>query len=104
MSDPHAIPRTLFEKIWQTHKVIEREDGQTLLYVDRHLVHDGSRRAFEILEDRGLKVARPERTFAVPDHYVSTISRSVADIAEPEARAMVTALARNAAAHGVTLF
>jgi len=100
-----AGPRTLFEKIWQSHAVVEREDGQTLLYVDRHLVHDGSRRAFEILAERGLKMARPDCTFAVPDHYVPTTSgRSVGAIADDEARAMVTSLTRNAAEHGFTLF
>ena len=41
-----ARPRTLFEKIWERHVVHQREDGHTLLYVDRHLIHDGSRRAF----------------------------------------------------------
>src|SRR5262249_59923610 len=73
MTQPQSTgPRTLFEKIWQSHAVVEREDGQTLLYIDRHLVHDGSGRAFEVLADRGLKVARPDRTFAVPDHYLPT--------------------------------
>ena len=42
-------PRTLFEKIWERHRIVERPDGQSLLYVDRHFVHEGSRRAFEIL-------------------------------------------------------
>ena len=47
-------PRTLLDKIWDRHAVIEREDGRTLLYVDRHLIHDGSRRAFEVLGERNL--------------------------------------------------
>ena len=42
---------TMFEKIWNRHRVLEREDGQTLLYVDRHLVHDGSAPAFEMLRE-----------------------------------------------------
>src|SRR6202022_2915907 len=80
MTQPHStVPRTLFEKIWQTHAVVEREDGQTLLYIDRHLVHDGSGRAFEVLAERGLKMARPDRTFAVPDHYVPTTSTRTVD-------------------------
>ena len=99
-----AQPRTLFEKIWQAHKVVEREDGQTLLYIDRHLVHDGSQRAFEMLAERGLKMARPDRTFAVPDHYVPTTTRSIDAVADPDARRMLTSLTRNAAAHGFTLF
>ena len=48
-----AVPRTLFEKIWERHKIVERDDGEVLLYVDRHLIHDGSRRAFELLAERG---------------------------------------------------
>ena len=98
-------PRTLFEKIWQAHAVVEREDGQTLLYIDRHLVHDGSARAFEVLAERGLKMARPDRTFAVPDHYVPTAGARTADaIADDDARNLVKSLTRNAATYGFTLF
>lgn len=96
--------RTLFEKVWDRHKVVERDDGQTLLYVDRHFIHDGSRRAFEVLAEKGLPLRRPDRTFGTPDHYVSTASRDISAIEEPERRAMVEAIGRNAAAHGVTLF
>ncbi len=99
-----AAPRTLFEKIWERHKIVERDDGQTLLYIDRHLVHDGSRRAFEVLTERGLPVRRPDRTFGTPDHYVPTTSRSLDDIADPEGRRMVEAITRNAATHNVTVF
>jgi 3-isopropylmalate/(R)-2-methylmalate dehydratase large subunit len=73
-------PRTLFSKIWDRHRVVEREDGQTLLYVDRHLVHDGSAPAFQILRDRGLTLHAPGRVFATPDHYVPTDTRDVAAI------------------------
>src|SRR6202011_2086551 len=106
MTEPQSTgQRTLFEKIWQTHAVVEREDGQTLLYIDRHLVHDGSGRAFEVLAERGLKMARPDRTFAVPDHYVpTTSSRTVDAIADDDARNLVKSLTRNAAQHGFTLF
>ena len=59
MTQPQSTgPRTLFEKIWQSHAVVEREDGQTLLYIDRHLVHDGSGRAFDVLAERGLKMPK----------------------------------------------
>src|SRR6266567_2633257 len=58
-------PRTLFEKIWERHKVVER-DGQTLLYIDRHYIHDGSRRAFEMLAEKGLKLRqRRPRTMRI---------------------------------------
>ncbi len=64
-------PRTMFEKIWSRHRVMEREDGQTLLYVGRHLLHDGGATAFDVLRKRGLKPRAPDRIFATPDHYVS---------------------------------
>jgi Aconitase family (aconitate hydratase) len=64
--------RALFEKIWSHHSVKEREDGETLLYVDRHLMHEGAADALEALRRRGLKPRAPDRTFAVPDHYVPT--------------------------------
>ena len=96
--------RTLLDKIWDRHAIVQRDDGQTLLYVDRHFIHDGSRRAFEVLGERGLKVRRPDRTFGTPDHYVPTRGRDMATIEDPDARLMVEAVTRNAAAHGVTLF
>ena len=97
-------PRTLFEKIWERHKVVERDDGHTLLYIDRHYIHDGSRRAFEMLAEKGLKLRRPDRTFGTPDHYVPTSTRDIAAIADPEARAMVDSIERNAVEHGVKVF
>jgi 3-isopropylmalate/(R)-2-methylmalate dehydratase large subunit len=99
-----APPRTLFEKIWEGHKVVARHDGQMLLYIDRHFIHDGSRQAFEALARRGLKVRRPDRTFGTPDHYVPSSSRDVGAIADAEMRGMVESIERNAAANGITLF
>ena len=96
--------RTLLDKIWDRHAIVQRDDGQTLLYIDRHFIHDGSRRAFEVLGERGLKVRRPDRTFGTPDHYVPTNGRDMATIEDPDARLMVEAITRNAAAHGVTVF
>ena len=54
-----SAPRTLFDKIWEPHVVMQRDDGQSLLYVDRHLVQDGSAPAFEMLRQRQLPVRRP---------------------------------------------
>ncbi len=86
-------PRTLFEKIWARHTVLERPDGQTLLYVDTHLVHDGSSPGVRAASrERGLPVRAPARTFATPDHYVLTSGRDVAEIADPERRGMVEQL------------
>jgi 3-isopropylmalate/(R)-2-methylmalate dehydratase large subunit len=101
MSD---APRTMLEKIWARHRILEREDGQVLLFVDRHLVHDGTAPAFATLRQRGLRPRAPDRIFATPDHYVPTDTRVVADIADPERRGMVEALMRDTAEHGITLF
>ncbi|MBR0644028.1 3-isopropylmalate dehydratase large subunit [Plastoroseomonas hellenica] len=96
--------RTMFEKIWSRHRVLERDDGQTLLYVDRHLVHDGSAPAFEMLRSRGIAPRAPDRIFATPDHYVPTDPRTRQAIPNDEHRGMVEALERNAAASGFRLF
>lgn len=99
-----APPATMLDKIWSRHIVRIGPEGYHLLYVDRHLVHDGSAAAFERLKARGLRVRRPERVFATPDHYMPTDTRDVHAISEPNRRRMVTALASNARETGVTLF
>ena len=99
-----TAPQTLFEKIWQRHTILEREDGTVLLHVARHLVHDGSAAGFRTLRERGLSLRRPDRTFGTPDHYVPTHTRDMASIAEAGRRDMVTALDRNAADTGMTVF
>jgi 3-isopropylmalate/(R)-2-methylmalate dehydratase large subunit len=96
-----AAPRTIIDKIWDAHAIVSREDGDTLLWVDRHFVHEGSHHGFGQVEARGAKVARPDLTFGVADHYVATRSKVVQP---PEVRAMVTKLERNTRAHGVTSF
>ncbi|MFD1197985.1 3-isopropylmalate dehydratase large subunit [Brucella gallinifaecis] len=84
--------KTLFDNIWDRHSVIER-DGQTLLYIDRHYIGDDMPRGtLEELEKRGLKVRRPDLTFASPDHYAPTNTRDIASLADAEQREMVTAL------------
>src|SRR5262245_54342187 len=95
---------TMFDKIWSAHAVETRADGATLLHIDRHLVHDGSSNAFRMLKERNLKVRRPDRTFATPDHYVSTLGRDLAAINEPSRRGMVEDLEAHARSAGVTLF
>jgi 3-isopropylmalate/(R)-2-methylmalate dehydratase large subunit len=97
-------PRTMFEKIWTRHRILEREDGQTLLYVDRHLVHDGAPTAFAALRKRGLRPRAPERIVATPDHYVPTDTREVEAIPDATNRGMVEALSRDAAECGFELF
>jgi 3-isopropylmalate/(R)-2-methylmalate dehydratase large subunit len=94
-------PTTLFEKLWQRHVVDERPDGRALLYVDRHLLQDGSAPAFAMLRERGLTPRVPELAFATPDHYVPTGSRDVDDVRDPEAARMAHALRADTAAAGI---
>src|ERR1700716_3489233 len=96
--------QTMFEKIWRRHVVVDRDDGYTLLYVDRHLMHDGSAAGVAQLRARGLKLRRPDRGFATPDHYVLSNSRSVQDIPDPHHRRLVEEIRENTAESGVTLF
>ena len=63
---------TMFEKIWSRHVVTEGPGGQTLLYIDRHLLHEGSSAAFVRLEQSGRRVRRPDRCVATADHYLPT--------------------------------
>jgi 3-isopropylmalate/(R)-2-methylmalate dehydratase large subunit len=95
---------TLFDKIWSSHAILARPDGTALLHIDRHLVHDGSGNAFRMLKEKGLAVRRPDRTFATPDHYVSTLSHDLASINETHRRGVVEELEANAKAQGLTLF
>jgi 3-isopropylmalate/(R)-2-methylmalate dehydratase large subunit len=97
-------PQTLFEKIWSQHRIVERPDGQVLLYIDRHLVQDGSAPAFEMLRQRGVAVRAPHRTFGTPDHYVPTDGRNLATMADPEKRAMADALMEDARRAGIPTF
>ncbi|MEP6963618.1 MAG: aconitase family protein, partial [Acidobacteriota bacterium] len=105
MATRPSVPTTLFEKIWTAHKVLQRPDGQSLLYVDRHLIHDGYQPAFEFLAARNLRTRRPDLTFGTPDHYIPTSSgRSLVTITDPERRGMVDSLTDNARASGITVF
>ena len=97
-------PRSLFDKIWAQHQILQRDDGTSLLYVDRHLVQDGSAPAFAMLRQRGLNVRSPERSFATPDHYVPTDTRNLDTIQDPEKRAMATALRDDARQAGMQFF
>jgi 3-isopropylmalate/(R)-2-methylmalate dehydratase large subunit len=97
-----AIKRTLFDKLWDAHVITTRDDGETLLWVDRHFVHEGSHHAFRTLEARGAKVAEPSLTFGVADHYVPTRGRPV--IADPAVAEMVERLSTNATFHGFKLY
>ena len=96
-------PATLFDKLWAAHEIVRRQDGETLLWVDRHYVHEGSFHAFSRLAERGAPVAEPGLTFGVTDHYVPTRG-SRQEIANPEIARMVRQLEENAARHHIKLF
>jgi 3-isopropylmalate/(R)-2-methylmalate dehydratase large subunit len=97
------MPQTMFERIWNAHVVTEGPGGQTLLYVDRHLLHEGSTSAFTRLDRSGRRVRRPDRCFATADHYVPTTPPGT-PIADLEIRAMVESFARFAGARGISHF
>ncbi|MET0309523.1 MAG: 3-isopropylmalate dehydratase large subunit [Sphingomonas sp.] len=94
-------PQTLFDKIWRRHTILTRDGGETLLYVDLHLLHDGTAPAFEMLRGRGLAPRVPARAIATQDHYVPTTARSLDAVADPEKRAMANALRDDAAHAGI---
>ena len=83
---------------------MEREDGASLLYVDRHLVQDGSAPAFEMLHQRQLKARVPSRAFGTPDHYIPTLGRDLNSIQDPEKRAMARALEDDCEKHKIPYF
>ena len=96
--------KTLFDKIWEAHVVSEVEGGPSVLYIDRHLIHEvTSPQAFAGLNARGIKVLRPEKTFATADHNVPTINQHLT-IKDELSRSQVEKLAKNAVEHGVTLY
>ncbi len=102
-------PRTLYEKIWDAHIVETRDDGTSLIYIDRHLVHEvTSPQAFEALRVSGRTVRRPDLTLAVPDHNLPTTARrdgagQPIPIADPESAQQLAALTRNAPEFGIRL-
>jgi 3-isopropylmalate/(R)-2-methylmalate dehydratase large subunit len=96
------MPETLFETVWKRHEVTTTDEA-TLLYIDRHLVHEvTSPQAFEALRLAGRKVRRPELTFATLDHNVPTDNQL--DIRDPLSRKQVEALRANCRDFGVTLY
>jgi len=98
-----SVPQTLIDKLWATHAIATREDGAALLWIDRHYVHEGSFHAFSQMGARERRVAAPDLTFGIADHYVPTRGRG-GPIANPEIAAMVKTLEANTAANGVALF
>jgi 3-isopropylmalate/(R)-2-methylmalate dehydratase large subunit len=97
-------PRTMYEKIWESHLVNQEPGKPALIYIDRHLLHEGtSPQAFAGLKSAGRKVRRPELTFAVMDHSVPTKNRDL-PILDKDATGQFDALERNCRETGVHLF
>ncbi|HET6558715.1 MAG TPA: aconitase family protein, partial [Prolixibacteraceae bacterium] len=94
--------KTLFDKIWDAHVVKQVEGGPSVLYIDRHFIHEvTSPVAFLGLESRGLKVLRPEKTVATPDHNVPTINQHLS-IKDELSRKQVEMLRSNCEKYGIT--
>jgi 3-isopropylmalate/(R)-2-methylmalate dehydratase large subunit len=99
-----ASPRTMFQKIWDSHVVHSEPGRQTILYVDLQLVHEvTSPQAFEGLRLAGRRVRRPERTIATPDHNIPTTDRSL-PIADPISRQQVETLRANCREFGIRIY
>ncbi len=98
------MPKTLFEKIWESHVVAQQPDAPAVLYIDLHLVHEvTSPQAFTGLRQRGLKVRRPDKTVATLDHSIPTSEASV-PIADAMAAAQIKQMEVNAADFGIRLY
>src|SRR5271166_2173436 len=97
-------PKTLYEKIWNNHVVYEEPGKPSLIYIDRHLIHEGtSPQAFAGLKAEGRTVRRPDHTFAVMDHSVTTKDRLL-PIVDQDAKMQFEALEQNCRENGVRLF
>lgn len=97
-------PKTLYEKIYDAHVVVEAEGETPLLYIDRHLVHEvTSPQAFDGLKEKGRPVRQLSKTFATMDHNVSTQTKDIKASGEM-ARIQMETLAKNCKEFGVTLY
>jgi 3-isopropylmalate/(R)-2-methylmalate dehydratase large subunit len=98
------MSKTLFEKIWDKHIVQQIEDGPSVLYIDKHLIHEvTSPQAFTGLNKRGIKVFRPKQIVATADHNVPTLNQHL-PIKEELSRLQVEALIKNCSEHGIELY
>ena len=96
--------KTLFDKIWDAHVVDEIKGGPSVLYIDRHLIHEvTSPQAFAGIDSRGIRVFRPQNTVATPDHNVPTIDQHL-PIRDELSRFQVNKLTENCEKHSITLY
>ncbi len=106
MDEKGIMPKTMFEKIWEAHTVREAPGESTILYIDRHLVHEAtSPQAFAGLRTANRPVRRPDATIAVLDHNVPTVNgRKMLDVVDQASELCITTMEQNARNFGVTLF
>src|SRR5574339_807123 len=98
------MSKTLFDKIWEKHIVKNIDGGPSVLYIDRHFIHEvTSPQAFNGLNKRGIKVFRPQQTVATADHNVPTLNQHL-PIKEELSRKQVEALIKNCSEHGIELY
>ena len=98
------MPKTLFDKVWDAHVVAQDEGAPAVLYIDAHLIHEvTSPQAFAVLREKGLKVRRPERTFATMDHAIPTRALDIS-LWPSDAATQVRTLRQNCADFGITLY
>ena len=96
-------PLGLFDKLWNSHVIAEREDGASLIWVDRHYVQEGAFHGFNMMRARNERVARPDLTVAIADHYVPTRGRDK-PMTNPEMVRMIEQLEANARDFGIRLY
>ncbi len=100
----NKLGKTLFDKVWDAHVVDSIEGGPDVLYIDKHLIHEvTSPVAFLGLDNRGIKVLRPENTVATPDHNIPTVDQDK-PIQDELSRMQVDKLTENTKNHGITLY
>src|SRR5256886_14975632 len=106
MKEKGTLPKTMFEKIWDAHIVREVPGESTILYIDRHLVHEAtSAQAFAGLRLAGIQVRRPTATIAVVDHMIpTTVGRKMLDVVDQESTLCITTMEQNARDFQLTLF
>ncbi len=98
------MPKTMFDKIWDSHVVQKIEDGPDVLYIDRHIIHEVTTpQAFAGLDKRGIKVLRPQQVLATADHNVPTTNQHL-PIQEALSRKQVQTLTENCKNHGIELY
>ena len=100
-----TTPKTLFDKIWDSHVVAAEPDSPAVLYIDLHLIHEvTSPQAFSGLRERGLQVRRPDLTLATMDHSTPTVHQSDLPVFDPQAYAQLKQLTDNCREFGIRLY